>query len=80
MNSYEKFKKMIKGEISQCKCCIHYKETLNGDCCDAFPFGIPEDILKNYVCHKTPFPGDHGICFEPKPGFESIRIKIKECF
>ena len=80
MNAYDKFKKIIKGEISQCKCCIHYKESVDADVCDAFPFGIPEDILNNYICHSKSYAGDNGIRFEPKPGFESIKIKIKECF
>lgn len=33
--------------------------------CDAFPEGIPKGlILRNE--HDTPYPGDHGIRFEPK--------------
>lgn len=36
-----------------------------GLCCDAFPKGIPDDIKWGDHIHKTPYPGDHGIKFEP---------------
>lgn len=80
MNALDKLKKMVKGEMSQCHCCIHYKESSSKDICDAFPKGIPQDILNNYICHTQPFPGDNGIQFEPKPGYETIKIKMKDCF
>ena len=34
--------------------------------CIAFPDGIPEEILLGEHDHKTPYPGDNGIRFEPK--------------
>jgi len=33
--------------------------------CDAFPRIIPTDILFGGFDHTRPFPGDHGIQFEP---------------
>jgi hypothetical protein len=33
--------------------------------CAAFPDGIPDEILWNEVRHDDPYPGDHGIQFEP---------------
>ena len=33
--------------------------------CEAFPGGIPEEILTGDVDHGVHFPGDHGILFEP---------------
>lgn len=33
--------------------------------CDAFPKGIPRDIVRRKE-HDTPYPGDNGIRFEPK--------------
>ena len=35
--------------------------------CDAFPNGIPREILIEGRGHRRPYPGDHGILFEPKP-------------
>lgn len=44
--------------ISQCATCAHKKE---GDICEAYPDGIPQEILTNEVDHKKPYFGDHGI-------------------
>ena len=33
--------------------------------CDAFPNGIPKEIVLRRE-HDTPYPGDNGIRFEPK--------------
>jgi hypothetical protein len=35
--------------------------------CEAFPDGIPHEILSNSHHHVTPYPGDRGILFEPEP-------------
>ena len=32
--------------------------------CDAFPAGIPWDILLSKSDHRSPFPGDRGVRFE----------------
>jgi len=34
--------------------------------CDAFPEGIPHDILMSEAGHRQPFVGDKGMRFEPK--------------
>jgi hypothetical protein len=36
------------------------------DKCAAFPEGIPDEILLMKHNHRKPYPGDHGIRFEPK--------------
>lgn len=33
--------------------------------CRAFPQGIPMEIATGEVEHTTPYPGDHGIQYEP---------------
>jgi hypothetical protein len=33
--------------------------------CSAFPDGIPDPILLSKHDHHEPYPGDHGILFEP---------------
>jgi len=47
----------------QCAECKHYLDKLK---CKAFPNGIPTKILTNQFDHTKPYPGDHGIRFEPK--------------
>jgi hypothetical protein len=32
--------------------------------CEAFPLGIPEDLITQKVLHNKPYPGDNGIMYE----------------
>ena len=64
----------------QCSRCRHLigivtappKDQMEGESrivCDAFPKrGIPARILADRFDHRRPYPGDHGIRFEPYPG------------
>ena len=47
--------------IPQCDYCRHYREHQK---CDAFPDGIPMDILTNKFDHHKPHEDDHGIQFQ----------------
>jgi len=48
----------------ECKHLIDLVESV----CEAFPAGIPLEILQDKVQHHTCFPGDHGIRFEKAQG------------
>jgi hypothetical protein len=54
-----------------CLWCTHFKD---GFTCDAFPDGIPDEILFQFVDHRKPVVGDNGIRFESngKPPVEQI--------
>ncbi len=48
---------------SPCPQCIHkHRGTAT---CEAFPAEIPAVILRGDHQHRAPFPGDHGIQFQP---------------
>lgn len=56
-----------------CIVCKHYEDGSlkeENPRCAAYPDGIPREIFDMVVGHDRPRPGDHGIQFEPKPGFE----------
>ena len=50
-------------ESDQCVLCKHYTMLLT---CEAYPDGIPFEILSGDFDHTKPYPGDHGIRFEPR--------------
>ena len=49
-------------QSNQCLECKNY--TGLGEC-NAFPTGIPTEIITGEVSHTKPYKGDHGIQFEP---------------
>jgi hypothetical protein len=57
--------------LSQCSGCKHAQKAGHrptGEIylrCSAFPDGIPDEIAQNLVRHTKPYPGDHGIQYEP---------------
>lgn len=59
---------MIKDDLliklGQCVFCIHNRGNAK---CDAFPKGIPFEVLDNRLDHRKPIEGDNGIRFELDP-------------
>lgn len=55
----------MTGPAPMCMKCkhFHYKNFASFTC-DAFPKGIPDEIIDGEKLHKTPIDGDHGIIFE----------------
>jgi hypothetical protein len=56
--------------LSQCGFCKHAWGRLRAGepprtRCDAFPQGVPDEIVSSRIPHDVPYPGDHGIQFEP---------------
>jgi len=53
--------------IPICVDCKHMRGCTEeaGLLCDAFPEGIPDEILLCKFDHHKPYRGDHGIQFEP---------------
>lgn len=41
--------------------------------CEAFPDGIPKQIGLDGISHLVPFPGDHGILYDPDPAKAGLR-------
>lgn len=50
-----------------CTLCKHFRDVVFAHAtCDAYPDGIPPAVLSWEQDHRIPFPGDHGILFEPR--------------
>src|SRR4051812_19354026 len=52
-----------------CVACQRLRRPVRGRlACAAFPDGIPAPLLEAAADHREPYPGDHGIRFEPDWG------------
>lgn len=61
------FEQDVMAHLPDCFTCKHLRKVG----CDAFPDGIPLDIVSGVVKHNKPYKGDHGIQYEkgePKKG------------
>ena len=62
---------MTKGHEPICMHCKHLRPTdpdKDGWSCDAYPYGIPDEIIAGWFIHNVPLPNDQGIQFEPMDG------------
>ena len=58
--------------------CNHCKHKRDGITCDAFPNGIPIEIIRSGE-HFLPVDGDHGIVFEKKEDNDYVpQVKYKQ--
>lgn len=56
---------MTSGPMPICSSCARFTHCGDGFgfCCEAFPDGIPEAIVRDGADHRKPFKGDRGIRF-----------------
>ncbi len=60
---------ILKNAVKYCNDCRHLHHDNRGGAtggCDAFPNGIPKDVLCGKIDHRHPVKGDNGIRFEQK--------------
>lgn len=69
---------MTFGPEPMCTRCKHFRLE-PGLPCDAFPDGIPDDILVGGFDHTQPYPGDNGIMFEPAPVLAKVKLPLAYC-
>jgi hypothetical protein len=60
-----------------CHECRHFNAKSPKMVCAAFPAGIPGDIAVGEDDHSSPYPGDHGIQFEPRPELEAAYARFE---
>jgi hypothetical protein len=60
-----------------CYQCKHWKDNNEADepVCDAYPDGIPVQILEGRMDHTVPQVGDHGILFEKEAGVSDEHVE-----
>ncbi len=65
--------------VSQCMLCKHRSDDADEQVCDAFPKGIPDEIIANEFDHRdkwTKKPGDKGIQFEARDGVSDESLEM----
>jgi len=76
--------------LTICDACLHLHKRPNPDhdgqspytvvirYCAAFPEAIPSDIWEKGFDHRRPYPGDNGIRFALRPGYEDLLESYEE--
>lgn len=77
--SDERWTEPLIGEDVQCNGCIH---TRGFGKCDAFPVGIPRELMTTDITHDKPYEGDGGIRYEKNPDYHYVspRTFLKKKF
>ncbi len=72
---------MTAGRAFICAACARFRPW-DGDhptaYCEAFPDGIPDDIVYGGFDHRHPHAGDHGVLFLQEPGEEDTLRAYEE--
>jgi len=55
---------MTTGPAPMCMWCVRFRD--DDGSCEAYPDGIPDEIIMNQWDHRKPKPGDHGLQFVSK--------------
>ena len=53
--------------LNDCPCHSCDRVDPGSTTCEAFPEGIPADILTGARKHRVPYPGDHGLQYKKRP-------------
>jgi hypothetical protein len=61
--------------VSPCATC---KRRINPEKCEAFPKGIPMEILTGGHLHRTPYPGDNGLQYKVDRGKMAAQTRREE--
>ena len=63
---------MVQLQVNACASCVHRQRSGPNATifCEAFPNGVPPDIVMGYNPHTGPAPGDGGIHWELRPDRE----------
>lgn len=69
---------MTAGPIPICESCSRLRPGPDGFGfeCEAFPDGIPDEIILDGFDHREPFPGDHGVRWELDAGDPAAEARL----
>ena len=67
----------MKRALTLCYSCENLLDTESEQmACQAYPDGIPDQILVKGRDHRSPLPGDRGITFEPMADMTPQQVEI----